>query len=163
VPAATVSRVIAVPRAQVWAALSDIANARRWNASWSRIEITSKQTHGVGTAFRAHTEDGETYDFVVTVWIAPECISFSPVRGEAEDYLITLESHTFQLHALNDEETRIELTAKASARGIRGRFIAMFFWPGYQKQGLNAALDSVETLFELGEAESHAETTPVTD
>jgi len=156
VPSATVSRTIAAPQAQVWTALSDIANARRWNASWSQIEITSKQTHGAGAAFRAHTDDGDTFEFEVTAWVAPEYIEFSPVRDDSEEYLIALESHAFRLQAMNDQETRIALSAHASTRGIRGRFIAMLFWPGYQKRGLNLALDAIEALFE---PETQIETT----
>jgi uncharacterized protein YndB with AHSA1/START domain len=160
VASATVTRTIAAPQAQVWAALSDIANARRWNSSWSQIEFTSTQTHGVGAAFRAHTDDGDVFNFEITGWVAPEYIEFSPVRDESEDYSITLESHTFRLQALTDSETRIDLTAHASARGIRGRFIAVLFWPGYQKRGLNLALDAIEALFE---PKPQPEATPAVD
>jgi hypothetical protein len=49
----TVSRLIHAPQADVWAVVSDIANARNWNKSWRKIEFTSPQTHGIGTSFRA--------------------------------------------------------------------------------------------------------------
>ena len=147
-PSVSVSRTIAVPQAEVWAALSDIANARRWNSSWSSIEITSAQRHGLGTTFRAHTGDGEAYDFLVTEWDAPDGIAFSPIRDDSERYSITLDSHTFRLHAAGEGETVIELTARASVRGVRGRFIGLFFWAGHQKHGLNLALDSLESIFE---------------
>ncbi len=165
-PSATVSRVIAAPRPQVWAVLSDIANARRWNASWSKIEITSKQTHGVGASFRAYTKDNEAFDFEVTGWVAPEYIAFSPIRDESEQYGIALESHAFRLEATGENETRVELAAQASARGIRGRVTALLFWPGYQRQGLDLALDALQAVFEpeeQDEAEPEPETTPTAD
>ncbi len=146
-PKISVSRVIAAAQDQAWAALADVANARRWNTAWTRIEITTEQTHGPGTRFRAHTEGGEAYDFEVTGWTAPEYIAFSPVRDETERYGITLDSHAFRLTAAGEEETVVELMARATARGLRGRFTALFFWPGYQKAGLNLALDSLEALF----------------
>lgn len=147
-PSVSVSRVIGAPREEVWAALSDIASARRWNASWSKIDITSRQTHGAGTTFRAHTEDGRAFDFEITEWAAPELIAFTPIRDESEYYAVTLESHTFSIEPQGDGHTVVELTARASAHGIMGRLVATFFWPGHQKQGLNDALDAVQAIFE---------------
>lgn len=146
-PKVSVSRVIPARQGELWATVSDIQNARRWNTAWTRIEITTEQTHGPGTRFRAHTEGGETFDFEVTSWVAPEFIAFSPIRDERERYGITLESHAFRLQAVGEEETLVELIAHATAHGVRGRFTALFFWPGYQKEGLNLALDSLEALF----------------
>ena len=160
-PSASVSRTIAVPRQKVWAALSDVAGARAWNASWSQIELTSKQTHGAGTRFRAHTADGDAFDFEVTTWIAPEEIAFSPLRDEAERYGIMLESHTFRLKEVGEDKTAVELTARASAHGIRGRFVAQFFWRGFQRHGLEEALSGLQDVFEPpeDEAETVAEAT----
>jgi hypothetical protein len=42
----------------------------------------------------------------------------------------------------------VDLTAVASAHGLRGRFIGLVFWSGYQKQGLNQALESLAANFE---------------
>jgi hypothetical protein len=98
--------------------LSDIANARRWNSAWSKIEFSSKQTHGPETRFRAHTEDGNTFEFVVSAWAAPEYIEFSPVREEAESYAIMLESQSFS-SSRSTSATRTELTARASTHGFR--------------------------------------------
>jgi uncharacterized protein YndB with AHSA1/START domain len=147
VPRTSVSRAIPAAQHDVWALLSDIANARRWNKTWKQIEITSPQTHGAGTTFRAHTDDEHVFDFEVSEWIAPELISFSPIRDRRERYAITLDSHTFQLRPLSEEDTEVELTARASAHGVRGRFIALFFWSGFQKQGLETALDALEEVF----------------
>jgi len=143
----TVSRVMPAPQAQVWALISDVANATRWNNSWSSIELTSQQTHGVGTAFRAHTKDGLAFDFVVTDWVSPEYISFTPIREKSERYAITLESHSFRLTPGGEDETLMELTAHASGHGVKGRVGIMFFWAGHQKQGLEMALDSLEEVF----------------
>ncbi len=146
-PSVSVERTIAAAQQQVWSALADIANARKWNSAWSRVEIISQQTHGTGTVFRAHTEDAQAFDFEVSAWVAPGLIAFSPVRDADEQYGITLESHEFQLQASVNGDTKVRLTARASAHGLRARMIALFFWPGYQRGGLNAALDSLEAVF----------------
>jgi uncharacterized protein YndB with AHSA1/START domain len=157
-PQVTATRVIQAPQQEIWAALSDIKNATRWNTAWPRIDMTSNQTHGEGTMFRAHTESGDAYDFVVSEWVVPECITFSPVRGEGEDvYSITLESQTFRLRPLGEEETLVELSARSRARGIRGHFIARFFWPGFQKQGMQSALEQLASVFEETEGEGAGE------
>ena len=145
----SVSRVVQAPQHDIWALLSDVANAGRWNKAWTEVELTSPQTHGVGTTFATHTESGDIFEFEVCEWVAPERISFCPVR-EAEDpgYSITLEAHTFQLRAAGDDATTVELIASAKAHGFRGNLIATFFWPGHQKAGLNLALENVARIFE---------------
>ena len=163
-PSTSVSRVIAAPRNEVWAVLSDIANARRWNSAWSDIEFSSKQTHGPQTRFRAQTDDGNVFEFTTSAWVAPEYIEFSPVRDESESYSITLESHGFHLQPEGDDATRVELIARASAHGLRGWLISLFFWRGFQKDGLNTALERLDSVFALDEAGAEdEETTPATD
>ncbi len=147
-PTTSVVRTIAAPQAQVWAALADIQNAGRWNTAWAGIEITSPQEHGAGTTFRARTGDGHAFDFQVTDWEPPHYIAFAPVRDASERYAITLESHAFQLRPADDDRTRVELIASASAHGLRGHLVGLFFWAGYQKHGLNSALDGLQALFE---------------
>jgi uncharacterized protein YndB with AHSA1/START domain len=151
----TVSRLIGAPQADVWAVLSDIANARSWNKSWRRIEFTTPQTHGTGTRFRASLgEDEDPYEFEVCEWEAPERIAFCPVVGPLEaQYSISLVSHVFELTP-TEEGTVVELTANAKAHGIRGRVIAWFFWPGHQREGLEAALDGLSAVFEPDEDQS---------
>ncbi len=151
-PSTSVTRVISASRDAVWAVLSDIANARRWNSAWSRIEFTSKQTHGPETRFRAHTNDGDTFEFVVSAWVAPEYIEFSPVRDKAERYGITLESQAFRLEPQGEATTLVELIARASTHGVRGFFIGLLFWRGYQKHGLDSALETLDSVFEPEEA-----------
>jgi uncharacterized protein YndB with AHSA1/START domain len=152
--------VIGAPRGQVWAVLSDIANARRWNPAWSRIEFSSKQTHGPETRFRAHTKDGNAFEFVVSAWAAPEYIEFSPVREEAESYAIMLESQSFRLEPVGESATRAELTAQASTHGIKGWLMGLLFWRGYQKQGLNVALETLDSVFPADEAGEQDEDAP---
>jgi uncharacterized protein YndB with AHSA1/START domain len=147
VPSTSVSRVIGAPRDQVWAVLSDIANARRWNTSWSAIEFSSNQTHGPETRFRARTDDGNSFEFVVSAWVAPEYIEFSPLREESESYPIMLESHGFHLHSEGENATRVELIAQASTHGIKGWLLGTFFWRGYQKGGLSTALETLDSVF----------------
>ncbi|HEU4760459.1 MAG TPA: SRPBCC family protein [Dehalococcoidia bacterium] len=147
-PTASAFRIIAAPRERVWAALADITGAGRWNSHWRRIEITSPQQEGPGTTFRAHTDQGDTFDFQVTRWQAPDCIAFAPVRDDDERYELTLDSHTFFLYPAGEEHTRVELVAAATARGIRGRLVGLFLWPAHQKPGLAAALDALQALFE---------------
>lgn len=145
----TVTRLIRAPQREVWAAISDFQNAGRWNKTWTRIELTSSQTHGVGATFRAHTDTGDSFDFEVCDWAAPERISFCPVRAEDEPpYAVTLDSHSFRFRPTEEHETFVDLTAHATAHGIRGRVIGMFIWPGHQRDGLTAALESVAAIFE---------------
>jgi uncharacterized protein YndB with AHSA1/START domain len=152
-PATSVSRVINAPRDQLWATLSDIANARRWNSAWSQIEFTSNQTHGPGTRFRTRTAEGETFEFEVTAWVAPEYIEFSPVRDESERYNVIMEAQAFHLTSQGDAATAVELIARASTHGIKGWVIGLLFWSGYQKPGLNHALERLASIFEPEELE----------
>jgi len=163
-PSTSVQRVIGAPRDHVWSALSDIAKARRWNAAWSRIEFTSNQTHGPGTRFRAESAEGEKFEFEVTAWVAPEYIEFSPVRGESERYGIMLESQGFHIAPEGKGATRVELIARASTHGIKGLVLGLFFWRGYQKQGLNYALEMLASALEPEErAETEGEATPAAE
>lgn len=148
-PTTSVSRVIRAPQKDVWALLSDIEHANKWNKAWSSIRFTSGQTHGAGTTFRATMGGGDdAFDFEVCDWSAPERLAFCPIRRPEELYSITLDSHVFEVRALTDGESEVTITAKASAHGLRGRFIAMFFWSGHQRDGLNTALDSIQSVFE---------------
>jgi hypothetical protein len=128
--------------------LSDVAQSRRWNKYWTSIELTSAQTHGTGTTFRTKTDDGDTFDFRICDWDAPQRIAFCPIRDPSERYGITLDSHVFQVKAISDEECEVTITAHASAHGLRGRIVALFFWAGHQREGLNAALDSIQSVFQ---------------
>lgn len=152
-PTTSVSRIINAPREQVWAVVSDIANARRWNSAWSRIEFTSNQTHGPGTHFRARTAGGDAFEFEVTAWVAPEYIEFSPVRDESERYNVMMEAQAFRLTPANQASTAVELIARASTHGVKGWVIGLFFWRGYQKPGLNHALERLASIFEPEEPE----------
>lgn len=157
----TVSRVVRAPQREVWALLSDIQNAGRWNKAWSRIELTSNQRHGLGATFRTVHEGGETYDFEVCEWAAPDRIGFCPIRREGEPtYSIMLDAHVFDLSAVSDDETMVELSAHATPHGLRGRFIALFLWPGHQKEGLNSALESIAAVFEGEPPAAELETGP---
>ncbi len=162
-PSVSASRVVAASPAEIWSVLSDIAHAGRWNASWSRIEITSDQAYGEGASFRAFAEDGASFDFKVTAWAPPELITFTPIRSAAERYAIALEGHTFRLERTGEHATNLHLTAHASTHGLRGHIYSLFFWRGYQKQGLNKALSAVQELFEPQTDASAAESTPATE
>ena len=128
--------------------LSDIEHAGRWNKAWTDIRFTSGQTHGAGTTFRATMEGGGAFDFEICDWSAPERIAFCPIRSLGELYSITLDSHIFEVRSLTNDECEVTITAKASAHGVRGRVIAMFFWSGHQEDGLNVALDAIQSVFE---------------
>jgi uncharacterized protein YndB with AHSA1/START domain len=147
-PSTSVSRVIAAPREQVWSVLSDLANARRWNSAWTSIEFVSGQTHGPDTRFRARTAEGESYEFVITAWVVPEYIEFTPVRDETERYSITLEAQAFRLEPEGEDATQVELIARASTHGLRGWLLGLAFWRGHQKQGLNTALERLQAALE---------------
>jgi uncharacterized protein YndB with AHSA1/START domain len=151
-PSVTASISIPSTPEKVWAVVSDVANAQRWNKAWSRIELTTERNAGRGTRFRAHVnaEDGgdQAFEFEITEWVAPEYIVFTPVRDpDEEEYQITLDWHSFRIVALDEENTRVDLTARATARGLRGRFVGLLLWPGHQKPGLEDALGSLAELF----------------
>jgi uncharacterized protein YndB with AHSA1/START domain len=147
-PRMSVSRVIGAPQDAIWGVLSDLEHAYRWNKAWTSIRFTSGQTHGAGTTFRATMEGGDTFDFEVCDWSAPERIAFCPIRGPEEVYSITLDSHVFEVRTLADHESEVTITAKARAHGVKGRVISMFFWSGHQQDGLNTALDAIQSVFE---------------
>ena len=148
-PSTSVSRIIAAPVHDIWSALADIENATRWNAAWKEIEITSSQTHGAGTSFRATVDDERAFDFEVTDWVVPEFISFTPVRDPLEPlYSITLDGHAFRLTRVDERATAVELIASASTHGFRGIIMGLFFWANHQKPGLVRALDRLQALFE---------------
>ncbi len=148
-PTTKVSRIIGASQAQLWALLSDVEHADRWNRAWTEIEMTSAQTHGVGTRFRAKMEGGDDFfEFEICDWSAPERIAFCPVHAAHELYSITLESHVFQVRAISDQESEVTITARATARGLRGRVVSMFFWANHQEGGLNHALDAIQRLFQ---------------
>jgi uncharacterized protein YndB with AHSA1/START domain len=149
-PTTKVSRVIRAPQAAVWALLSDVEHANRWNHAWTAIEMTSGQTHGVGTRFRATMEGSEdSFEFEICDWSAPERIAFCPIRQPLEQlYSITLDSHIFQVRKISEEESEVSITARASASGLRGRLVALFFWATHQEGGLNHALDAIQRVFQ---------------
>jgi hypothetical protein len=89
----------------------------------------------------------------VSDWVVPEYIAFRPLRNESERYSIMLQSQAFRLQPAGEDSTVVELTSRASAHGLRGWFLGLFFWSGYQKPGLDAALDALQAVFETeGEA-----------
>ena len=151
-PTTSDSRTIAAPVREVWAAITDLEAAHRWNGAWQRVEYLSSQREGVGTEFRAHTEDGLANDFRISEWASMEYISFAPVRNEDQDkgksYMLTLESQAFLLRPANDDHTGVTLFASVASHGLRGWFAARFVWPSYQRQGLRSALDALQALFE---------------
>lgn len=162
-PTTSVSRVVKAPQASIWAVLSDIEHANKWNKAWSSIRFTSGQTHGAGTTFRATMEGSDNaFDFEVCDWSAPERIAFCPIRVPGEMYSMTLDSHTFEVRALSEDESEVTITARASAHGVRGRVIAVFFWSGHQQDGLNAALDAIQTVFEPDFVSEHAKSDDTT-
>ena len=149
-PTTSESRLIAAPRAEVWAAITNLEAAARWNEAWHRVEYLSHQREGAGTTFRTRTEDDQSFDFRISEWAAQEYVAFEPLREEPEEhrYLITLESQSFLLEPVGDDHTNVTLSATAAGHGLRGWLAARFLWPGYQRQGLGRALDALQALFE---------------
>lgn len=147
-PTASATRIIAASQRDVWALVSDISQAARWNRFWKQIQFTSASTHGIGATFRAANSTGESFEFKVCDWEAPSRIAFCPVREPGERYSIALDSHVFEINAAGEDSCAVTVTANASASGIRGRIVAMFFWASHQHDGLEAALDSLQSVFE---------------
>ncbi len=158
-PTTSESRLIAAPRAEVWAAITDLEAAARWNQVWQSVEYLSSQHEGVDTAFRAHTEDGLAHDFRISEWEPPERVAFAPLHQEPQEkrYLITLESQSFLLEPAGEDHTNVTLSATAAGHGLRGWLFTRFIWPGYQRQGLARALDALQALFEPPEDENEPE------
>lgn len=152
----TASLVVPAPPAEVWAVLADVEKARIWNLAWKRIEVTSEATHGKGTRFRTYGDGAdEPFEFEITEAVGPDLITFAPVRVPEEDlYEVTLDCHSFRLQEVEGGHTRVELTAHATTRGIRGRLVGLFFWPGHQKAGLERALRGLGAVFGLEAEES---------
>ncbi len=150
-PTTSESRLIAAPRAELWAAITDLEAASRWNQAWQRVEYLSSQQAGVGTTFRSHTEDGRSFDFRISEWAPQEYVAFEPLHREPDErrYLITLKSHSFLLDAADDNHTNVTLIASATGHGLRGWLAARFVWPGHQRALiLRPALDALQALFE---------------
>jgi uncharacterized protein YndB with AHSA1/START domain len=149
-PTTSESRLIAAPRADVWAAITDLEAAARWNQVWQRVEYLSSQREGADTTFRAYTEDDLTHDFRISEWEPPQHVAFAPLQYEPGEkrYLITLESQSFLLEPVGDDHTNVTLSATAAGHGLRGWLVTTFFWPGYQRHGLARALDALAELFE---------------
>jgi uncharacterized protein YndB with AHSA1/START domain len=149
-PTTSESRIIAAPVADVWAAITNLEDAARWNQSWQRVEYLSSQRDGVGATFRAYNEEGIGHNFRISEWATNEVVAFAPLRDEPEQghYLITLESQGFVLRPADDDHTDVSLFATAAGHGPRGWITARFLWPGYQRQGLARALDALQALFE---------------
>jgi len=144
------SRLIAAPRAEVWAAITNLEAAARWNEAWHRVEYLSGQREGVGTTFRAYDEDGVGHNFQISEWAPQEYVTFKPLEEGPEEqrYLITLESHSFLLEPAGDDHTRVELTASASARSIWQWLRVRFSPPGHQKHILRRTLGALQAPFE---------------
>ena len=150
-PTTSESRLIAASVAELWAAITDLETASRWNQAWQHVEYVSSQREGVGTTFRSHTEDGRSFDFHISEWAPEEYVAFEPLHKEPEDkrYLITLESQSFLLEAVSDDHTNVTLIASATGHGLRGWLAARFVWPGHQRALiLRPALDALQALFE---------------
>lgn len=148
-PSTSVSRIIPAPAREVWEVLADVENAMRWNAAWKEVEITSSQTHGAGTRFRAKVDDEQSYEFEIADWVVPEFISFTPVYDPMEPaYSITLDGHAFRLTRIDEQATAVELIASASTHGFRGIVMGLFMWGNHQKPGLIRALDRLQAIFD---------------
>ncbi|TET96575.1 MAG: SRPBCC family protein [Dehalococcoidia bacterium] len=163
-PTTSESRLIAASVAEVWAAITDLEAASRWNQAWQRVEYLSWQREGVDTTFRSHTEDDRSFDFRISEWAPEEYVAFEPLREEPEErrYLITLESQSFLLEAVSHDHTNVTLIASATGHGLRGWLAARFVWPGHQRELiLRPALDALQALFEPPDGpEQSGETSP---
>ncbi len=157
------SRIIAAPVAEVWAAITDLEDAARWNGAWHRVEYLSSQREGVGATFRAYNEEGIGHNFQISEWAPMEFVAFEPVQDEPDErtYLITLQSQSFMLKPADDDHTDVTLFATVRGHGLRGWVTARFVWPNYQRQGLRSALGNLQNLFEppLDEDEPEEEET----
>jgi hypothetical protein len=157
-PFTSESRIIAATPAEIWAVITDLERAERWNRNWHRVEYLGERRQGIDVSFRAHTEDGRAHEFRISEWAQEELVTFVPVRPEEEGpYLITLVAQTFRLRPLDEEGTDVILSAEAAGHGLRGWLAARFVWPHYQRQGLRSALDSLQSLFEPVEEEPEEE------
>ncbi len=144
------SRIIAAPVAEIWAAITDLEAASRWNGAWQRVEYLSWQREDVGATFRAYNEEGIGHNFRISEWAPQEFVAFEPLQDEPDErpYLITLQSQAFLLKPADDDRTEVTLFATVQGHGLRGWVTARFVWPNYQRKGLRSALDNLQDLFE---------------
>ncbi|GBD14769.1 hypothetical protein HRbin25_00651 [bacterium HR25] len=149
-PTVRARRLIPAPREAVWAVVSDLASAPRWNRAWRRVEVVGEA--GVGAVLRAEAEDGQTGEFEVAAWEPPERIVFVPRRGGPEEgsSWLLLEAQGLRLLERAEGATLVVMEARARIRGLRGLVAGWLLWPGYQRQGLEAALERLAALFPGG-------------
>src|SRR3972149_8923158 len=131
-PTTSESRLIAAPQAEVWAAITNLEAAARWNQVWQRVEYLSSQREGGDTTFRAHTEDGLAHDFRISEWEPPQYVAFAPLpRQEPQEkrHLLVLDSQSFRLEPAGDDHTNVTLSATAAGHGLRGWLAVPLLWP----------------------------------
>ena len=61
-PTVSASRRVHAPIDDVWAVLSDLKNAQRWNSAWENIELEGEGIVGEGVVFLVRGEDGLSND-----------------------------------------------------------------------------------------------------
>ncbi|HXG35947.1 MAG TPA: SRPBCC family protein [Dehalococcoidia bacterium] len=143
-----VRRRIDAPPEEVWAVLSDISQAPRWNSAWQAVAMVGQQREGVGTVFRAVNAAGLSSEFEVVQWVSAEYIAFASRNQEdTEGIWISVEEQAIHLRPTREGQTEVTLAASARSHGLRGWLVSKLVWPGYQRRGLNEALDSLEALF----------------
>ncbi len=142
-------RVIAAPLAQVWAAIADLEGAPRWNRAWTRVRVLSERV-GEGAVLRAEGEEGQASELVVGAWEPQRRVVFVPrpvPEEEASRYWLLLEGQSISLEPLGEGATVVTMEARARSRGLMGLVVGWLLWPGYQRRGLNAALEGLAALF----------------
>jgi hypothetical protein len=149
VPTVRARRLIPAPLSQVWAALADLEGAPRWNRAWARVRVLSGEP-GEGAVLRAEDEEGRASELLVGAWEPQRRILFLPrplPQEELGRYWLLLEGQSIWLEAVGEGATLVTMEARARARGLMGLVAAWLLWPGYQRRGLQAALEGLAALF----------------
>jgi len=149
VPTVSARRRIDAPIDDVWAVLSDLKNAQRWNSAWENIELEGEGGAGEGAVFVVRSEDGLSNEFQISAWQPPQHVAFTPHgrHPEGGDYWISVEGQDIYLRPAGAEKTEVTVSATARTHGLRGWMVGLLVWPGFQRKGLKGMLDSLADLF----------------
>jgi len=107
-----------------------------------------------GATVRAWDEEGQEVAFRLVDWRPPFSLALAPLpereEGPQPRWLVLEEQGIRLQPAERAGHTLVTMEARARVRGVRGLVLGWLLWPGYQRRGLNAALEALAALAEGG-------------